>query len=138
MILQPDKCSYFEWIGPPTCARGREVARKVTEKFSKLEGKIKELEDEIKDYKTNERMTKEVEDNVTEKVSKLEAKIKELEDVAKEYKTKELEDKIKELKCKRKEKIVVQVLLGLCLLVVIIIVNNVSNVKLDISGNYLP
>ena len=60
-ILQPYKCEYFEWFGPSTCARGREVAHKVKAKISKLEGKIEELEDKIKEYKTNERMTKELE-----------------------------------------------------------------------------
>ena len=32
-----EHCGYFEWIDPPTCVRGTEIAAKIIEKSSKLE-----------------------------------------------------------------------------------------------------
>ena len=33
-------CGYFEWIDPPTCVRGTEIAATIIEKSSKLEKSV--------------------------------------------------------------------------------------------------
>ena len=33
-------CGYFEWIDPPTCVRGTEIAAKIIEKSNKLEKSV--------------------------------------------------------------------------------------------------
>uniref|UniRef100_A0A2N9H3M5 CRAL-TRIO domain-containing protein n=1 Tax=Fagus sylvatica TaxID=28930 RepID=A0A2N9H3M5_FAGSY len=35
-----EHCGYFEWIDPPTCVRGTEIAAKIIEKSSKLEKSV--------------------------------------------------------------------------------------------------
>ena len=41
LISQVQKhCGYFEWINPPTCVHGTEIAAKIIEKSSKLEKSV--------------------------------------------------------------------------------------------------
>jgi hypothetical protein len=35
-----EHCGYFEWIDPPTCVRGTEIAAKIIEKSNKLEKSV--------------------------------------------------------------------------------------------------